>query len=99
MGKFWETSRWLTIYCWNIESRRYFGEMGLKVQADRRVPLLPKVVRDAVRAELVGVVLGLLGFSFASIVDLLRVKDSICMALNKHQIHNSSLASYIKRFF
>ena len=38
---------------WNFESRRYFGEMGLKVQENRCVPLLPKVIR----AEFVGAVL------------------------------------------
>ncbi|KAF8205865.1 terpenoid synthase [Mycena galopus ATCC 62051] len=29
--------------CWNFESARYFGRKGLKIQATRRVPLLPKL--------------------------------------------------------
>ena len=32
-------------YCWDFECKRYFGDMGLKVQEDGWVALLPKVVR------------------------------------------------------
>ena len=30
--------------CWHFECKRYFGDMGLKVQEDGWVELLPKVV-------------------------------------------------------
>ena len=35
------------VYCYHYECRRYFGEMGHKVQEDGWVPLLPKVVSKA----------------------------------------------------
>ncbi|CCL98631.1 uncharacterized protein FIBRA_00633 [Fibroporia radiculosa] len=34
--------------CWNFESGRYFGIMGLEFQRTRMVPLLPKVVHNRI---------------------------------------------------